>query len=155
MNNNVHKNYIGKNIHKIRSDLVNDLEKIDAFQKKVDYKTTIPVGERTGEVIEPLLTNQWFMSMKALAKDGIDVVRNKKVNFVPDHWEKIYFNWLENIEDWCVSRQILWGHRIPAWYDEDGNVYVGKDEKDIRQKYKLSHSINLFQVQSHQLNILI
>tara|TARA_Y100000768_G_scaffold385192_1_gene370795 strand:+ start:10778 stop:13513 length:2736 start_codon:yes stop_codon:yes gene_type:complete len=145
LNNNVHKNYIGKNIHKIRSDLVNDLKKIDAFLKKVDYKITIPVGERTGEVIEPLLTNQWFMSMKGLAKDGIDVVRNKKVNFVPDHWEKIYFNWLENIEDWCVSRQILWGHRIPAWYDEDGNVYVGRDEKDIRQKYKLSKSINLSQ----------
>ena len=119
LNNNVHKDYRGKNIHNIRNDLINDLKNIGVYNKKVKYKITVPIGERTGEVIEPLLTNQWFMSMESLAKDGIDVVKNKKVNFVPDHWEKIYFNWLENIEDWCISRQILWGHRIPAWYDQN------------------------------------
>jgi len=145
LNSNVHANYINKNIHEIRDDLINDLKKIDSYTNKVPYKITIPIGERTGEVIEPLLTNQWFMSMKDLAKDGIDVVKNKKVNFVPDHWEKIYFNWLENIEDWCISRQILWGHRIPAWYDENGNVYVAETEEEVRKKHKLNKNINLSQ----------
>ena len=98
------------------------------FVEKVKYKNTVPIGERTGETIEPLLTNQWFMNMKELANEGIKVVKDKKVNFVPEHWEKIYFNWLENIEDWCISRQIVWGHRIPAWYDNNGNVYVGNSE---------------------------
>ncbi len=144
-NDNVHEDYVGKNIHKIRDNLINNLEKIGAYSKKEEYKITIPIGERTGEVIEPLLTNQWFMSMNDLAKDGIDVVKNKKVNFVPDHWEKIYFNWLENIEDWCISRQIQWGHRIPAWYDDNENVYVGKNENDVRDKYKLDKNIKLNQ----------
>tara|TARA_B100001109_G_scaffold207578_1_gene174887 strand:+ start:1524 stop:4259 length:2736 start_codon:yes stop_codon:yes gene_type:complete len=145
LNNNVHDDYIGRNIHEIRDDLINDLKDINVFDKQDEYKITIPIGERTGEVIEPLLTNQWFMSMKDLAKDGIDVVKEKKINFVPDHWEKIYFNWLENIEDWCISRQILWGHRIPAWYDENENVYVGDDEKDVRKKYGLDKAVTLNQ----------
>tara|TARA_B100001057_G_scaffold257442_1_gene257651 strand:- start:1150 stop:3906 length:2757 start_codon:yes stop_codon:yes gene_type:complete len=145
LNNNVHANYINKNIHKIRDELIKDLKESDSYTHKVPYKITIPIGERTGEVIEPLLTNQWFMSMKDLAKDGIDVVKSKKVNFVPEHWEKIYFNWLENIEDWCISRQILWGHRIPAWYDENGNVYVGENENHVRKKYELNKDINLSQ----------
>ena len=117
LNENVAKKYIGRNIHDVREDLLKDLENLGVFKEKVPYKNTVPVGERTGEVIEPLLTNQWFMNMNDLAKEGIRVVKEKKVNFVPEHWEKIYFNWLENIEDWCVSRQIVWGHRIPAWYD--------------------------------------
>jgi len=145
LNNNVHEDYRGKNIHDVRSNLINDLKNIGVYNKKVKYKVTVPIGERTGEVIEPLLTNQWFMSMESLAKDGIDVVKNKKVNFVPDHWEKIYFNWLNNIEDWCISRQILWGHRIPAWYDQDENIYVGNNEKHIRDKYKLDSSVTLTQ----------
>ena len=145
LNNNVHKDYRGKNIHDVRNNLINDLKNIGVYNKKVKYKITVPIGERTGEVIEPLLTNQWFMSMESLAKDGIDVVKNKKVIFVPDHWEKIYFNWLNNIEDWCISRQILWGHRIPAWYDQNENIYVGNDEKYIRDKYKLDNSVTLTQ----------
>ena len=145
LNNNVHKDYRGKNIHNIRNDLINDLKNLGVYNKKVKYKITVPIGERTGEVIEPLLTNQWFMSMGTLAKDGIDVVKNKKVNFVPDHWEKIYFNWLENIEDWCISRQILWGHRIPAWYDENETIYVGNDEDHVRKKYNLDNSVSLTQ----------
>ena len=145
LNNNVHEDYRGKNIHDVRDNLINDLKNIGVYNKKVKYKVTVPIGERTGEIIEPLLTNQWFMSMESLAKDGIDVVKNKKVNFVPDHWEKIYFNWLNNIEDWCISRQILWGHRIPAWYDQNENIYVGNNEKYIRDKYKLDSSVTLTQ----------
>jgi len=145
LNENVHKDYIGKNIHDVRDKLISDLDKINAFVEKVPYKTTVPVGERTGEIIEPLLTNQWFMNMRDLANDGIEVVKNGKVTFVPNHWEKIYFNWLENIEDWCISRQIMWGHRIPAWYDHKGNIYVGESEESIRKKYNLSNHIVLNQ----------
>tara|TARA_Y100000389_G_scaffold82197_1_gene78768 strand:- start:2672 stop:5407 length:2736 start_codon:yes stop_codon:yes gene_type:complete len=145
LNNNVHKKYIGKNIHAVRDELIDDLEKIGVFLEKVAYKTTVPIGERTGEVIEPLLTSQWFMSMNDLAKDGIDVVKSGRINFVPEHWEKIYFNWLENIEDWCISRQIMWGHRIPAWYDDENNIYVGDNEKEVRKKYNLDNSCSLSQ----------
>ena len=145
LNENVAKKYIGRNIHDVREDLLKDLENLGVFKEKVPYKNTVPVGERTGEIIEPLLTNQWFMNMNDLAKEGIRVVKEKKVNFVPEHWEKIYFNWLENIEDWCVSRQIVWGHRIPAWYDTNGNVYVGKDEEDVRVRHSLSDTISLSQ----------
>ena len=145
LNENVHEKYIGKNIHTVREELVNDLEKEQILVKKDKYQNTVPTGERTGEIIEPLLTNQWFMSMSSLAEKGTKVVEDKKVNFVPKHWEKIYFNWLRNIEDWCVSRQIFWGHRIPAWYDDNANIYVGKSEKEIRSKYKLADNINLIQ----------
>ncbi len=145
LNKNVDKKYVGKNIHHVREELIADLESLGVFVKKVPYKNTVPIGERTGEIIEPLLTNQWFMNMTELAKEGINVVKEKKVNFVPEHWEKIYFNWLENIEDWCISRQIVWGHRIPAWFDEEGKVYVGRNEADVRTKYKMPDDYKLSQ----------
>ena len=83
--------------------------------------------------------------MKDMASNGIEVVKNGEISFVPEHWEKIYFNWLENIEDWCISRQIMWGHRIPAWYDTKGNIYVGKNEKNIRDKYTINKETELTQ----------
>ena len=143
MNKNVDKKYIGMNIHEIRDNLIKDLDDIGVFVEKVPYKTTVPIGERTGETIEPLLTSQWFMNMKELANNGIEVVKDGKISFVPEHWEKIYFNWLENIEDWCISRQIVWGHRIPAWYDNNGNVYVGKNEEIVREKYAIKKETEL------------
>ena len=143
LNKNVHKKYIGMNIHEIRDNLIKDLDDIGVFVEKVPYKTTVPIGERTGETIEPLLTSQWFMNMKELANNGIEVVKDGKISFVPEHWEKIYFNWLENIEDWCISRQIVWGHRIPAWYDNNGNVYVGKNEEIVREKYAIKKETEL------------
>ncbi len=145
MNENVHKKYIGMNIHEMRDILIKDLDNIGVFVEKLPYRTTVPIGERTGEIIEPLLTSQWFMNMKELANNGIEVVKSGKISFVPEHWEKIYFNWLENIEDWCISRQIMWGHRIPAWYDNDGNVYVGEDEKNVRERYAIKNEIELTQ----------
>ena len=143
MNENVHEKYIGMNIHEIRDNLIKDLDDIGVFVEQVPYKTTVPIGERTGEIIEPLLTSQWFMNMKEIANNGIEVVKDGKISFVPEHWEKIYFNWLENIEDWCISRQIMWGHRIPAWYDNDGKVYVGKNEKNVREKYAIKKETKL------------
>ena len=143
MNENVHEKYIGMNIHEIRDNLIKDLDDIGVFVEQIPYKTTVPIGERTGEIIEPLLTSQWFMNMKEIANNGIEVVKDGKISFVPEHWEKIYFNWLENIEDWCISRQIMWGHRIPAWYDNDGKVYVGKNEKNVREKYAIKKETKL------------
>ena len=143
MNENVHEKYIGMNIHEIRDNLIKDLDDIGVFVEQIPYKTTVPIGERTGEIIEPLLTSQWFMNMKEIANNGIEVVKDGKISFVPEHWEKIYFNWLENIEDWCISRQIMWGHRIPAWYDNDGKVYVGKNEKNVREKYAIKKETEL------------
>ena len=143
MNENVHEKYIGMNIHEIRDNLIKDLDDIGVFVEQIPYKTTVPIGERTGEIIEPLLTSQWFMNMKEIANNGIEVVKDGKISFVPEHWEKIYFNWLENIEDWCISRQIMWGHRIPAWYDNDGKVYVGKNEKNVREKYAIKKDTEL------------
>ena len=143
MNENVHEKYIGMNIHEIRDNLIKDLDDIGVFVEQIPYKTTVPIGERTGEIIEPLLTSQWFMNMKEIANNGIEVVKDGKISFVPEHWEKIYFNWLENIEDWCISRQIMWGHRIPAWYDNDGKVFVGKNEKNVREKYAIKKETEL------------
>jgi valyl-tRNA synthetase len=137
--------FVGKNIHASRDSVLNLLEKSGNLNKKEKYKIVLPIGERSGEIVEPLLTDQWFMKMDNLAKPAIDAVKNSSINFVPKNWEKIYFNWLNNIEDWCISRQIWWGHRIPAWYDENNNVYVGEDENNIREKYNLEKDIKLTQ----------
>ncbi len=144
-NDNVDSEFIGQNIHSSREKIVVKL-KSQGFVEKVDkYKTTVPIGERSGEIIEPLITSQWFMNMKNLAKPAVEAVENSSTKIIPKNWEKIYFNWLNNIEDWCLSRQIWWGHRIPAWYDVDGNIYVGEDEPEIRQKYNISDDVLLSQ----------
>jgi valyl-tRNA synthetase len=146
-NDNVSDIFKNKNIHQSRSELIDQLKELGSLDKVEDYKTTVPMGERSGEIIEPLLTDQWFMKMDDLAQLGIDAVKKSNIKFVPKNWEKIYFNWLNNIEDWCISRQIWWGHRIPAWYDDDGNVYVGENEQEIRNKNNISEGINLIQDQ--------
>ncbi len=144
-NDIVGDNLCNRYIHDARDDVIKALISIDALIREEDYSTTVPIGERSGEIIEPLLTNQWFMKMKDIVVPAIDAVKNSNVKFVPKNWEKIYFNWLNNIEDWCISRQIWWGHRIPAWYDEENNIYVGESEMYIRDKYNISDSINLTQ----------
>ena len=146
-NNNVSDIFKDKNIHQSRSRVVDQLKETGSLDKIKDYKTTVPMGERSGEIIEPLLTDQWFMKMDDLARLGIDAVKKSNIKFVPKNWEKIYFNWLNNIEDWCISRQIWWGHRIPAWYDDNGNVYVGDNEQEIRNKNNINEDINLTQDQ--------
>ena len=134
-----------KNIHESRSLVVDRLKEINNLDKIEKYKLTVPIGERSGEIIEPLLTDQWFMKMDELAKPAIDAVKKSNIKFVPKNWEKIYFNWLDNIEDWCISRQIWWGHRIPAWYDDNGNVFVGSCENEIRAKYDINKESQLSQ----------
>ena len=145
LNDIVGDEFCNRSIHDSRDDVIKALISINAYLKDEDYSTTVPIGGRSGEIIEPLLTNQWFMKMKDIVVPAIDAVKNSNIKFVPKNWEKIYFNWLDNIEDWCISRQIWWGHRIPAWYDEENNIYVGESEKSIRDKYNISDSISLAQ----------
>lgn len=97
----------------------------------------VPRGDRSGTVVEPYLTDQWFVKAGPLAKPAIEAVENGDIKFVPDNWKNTYFDWMRNIQDWCISRQIWWGHRIPAWYDDQGKVYVGRNEAEVRTKYKL------------------
>ncbi|WP_410967897.1 class I tRNA ligase family protein, partial [Salmonella sp. SAL04281] len=99
----------------------------------------------SGTVIEPWLTDQWYVSTKPLAEDAIAAVEDGRIQFVPKQYENMYFSWMRDIQDWCISRQLWWGHRIPAWYDEAGNVYVGRDEVEVRTKHKLGNEVELRQ----------
>jgi hypothetical protein len=101
------------------------------------HKLMVPRGDRSHAIIEPFLTDQWYVKTAPLAGPAIAAVKTGKIKFIPENWEKTYFDWMNRIEDWCISRQIWWGHRIPAWYDEQGQVYVGRDEAEIREKHQL------------------
>ncbi|TSA40894.1 MAG: valine--tRNA ligase [Methylococcaceae bacterium] len=128
-----------------RKLLVADLDALGLLAKVVDHKLMVPRGDRSGAVIEPFLTDQWYVSIAPLAAPAIAAVENGDIKFVPDNWKNTYFEWMRNIQDWCISRQIWWGHRIPAWYDELGNIYVGRDEATIRLHHGLSDSLVLRQ----------
>ncbi len=120
-----------------RKQIVSDLEAQGFLVKVVDHKLMVPRGDRTHAVIEPLLTDQWYVKIAPLAEPAIAAVENGDIKFVPDNWKNTYFEWMRNIQDWCISRQIWWGHRIPAWYDDKGNSYVGKSEQAIRAQHHL------------------
>jgi valyl-tRNA synthetase len=105
----------------------------------------VPRGDRSGAVVEPLLTDQWYVRVAPLAAEAIKVVEDGRIKFVPENWSKTYFEWMRNIQDWCISRQIWWGHRIPAWYDTDGKLYVGRNEAEVRTQHKLAANIVLHQ----------
>ncbi len=130
--------YIGMDRFIARKQMVADLEELGLLDKIVDHKLMVPRGDRSNSVIEPFLTDQWYVKAGPLAKPAIAAVENGDIKFVPDNWKNTYFEWMRNIQDWCISRQIWWGHRIPAWYDEEGNIYVGNSEQQIRQKHKLA-----------------
>lgn len=137
--------YQGMDRFVAREQIIKDLEAADLLEKIEPHQLNIPRGEKSNAIIEPLLTDQWYVQMEPLAKPALDVVRNGKVRFVPDNWTKTYEHWMENIQDWCISRQLWWGHRIPAWYDTQGKIYVGYTEKDVRFKYKLDDELVLKQ----------
>ncbi len=130
--------YCGLDRFEVRKIMVADLEALGLLEKIADHKLMVPRGDRTNSVIEPLLTDQWYVKVAPLAEPAIAAVENGDIKFVPDNWKNTYFDWMRNIQDWCISRQIWWGHRIPAWYDELGNIYVGNSEQDIRDKHNLS-----------------
>lgn len=128
-----------------REQIIQALEDMRLLIKAEPYKVKIPRGEKSNVVIEPLLTDQWYVKTDLLAAPAIEAVRRGEIRFTPENWTKTYFQWMENIEDWCISRQLWWGHRIPAWYDNHGHVYVGYSENDVRFKYKLDPEILLKQ----------
>jgi valyl-tRNA synthetase len=117
-----------------RKQVVEDLKKQNLLVSEKPYKLRVPRSGRTGVIVEPMLTDQWFVKMEGLARDGLDVVARGEVRFFPEHWTVTYNQWLENIQDWCISRQLWWGHQIPAWYDEQGNVYVARNENEALEK---------------------
>jgi len=137
--------YIGMDRYDARKKIVADLEAAGLLEKIDDHKLMVPRGDRSNAVIEPFLTDQWYVKVEPLAKPAIKAVEDGDIKFVPDNWKNTYFEWMHKIEDWCISRQIWWGHRIPAWYDEMGNVYVGYDIDDVRKKNKLPDDFPLTQ----------
>jgi valyl-tRNA synthetase len=132
------KAYQGLDRFDARRKIVADLQAQGLLVSEKPYKLKVPRSGRTGTVIEPMLTDQWFVKMESLAMQGLEVVAKGEVRFFPEHWTAVYNQWLENIQDWCISRQLWWGHQIPAWYDEAGNVYVGRSEAEVRAKHASS-----------------
>jgi valyl-tRNA synthetase len=127
--------YAGLDRFEARKCIVADLEAKGLLEKIQDHKLMVPRGDRTGEVLEPYLTDQWFVKIKPLAEAAMRAVEDGRIKFVPENWAKTYFEWMFNIQDWCISRQLWWGHRIPAWYDQQGQHYVGRTEKEVRKKH--------------------
>jgi valyl-tRNA synthetase len=127
--------YRGLDRFEARKRVVADLQAQGLLVSERPHKLTIPRSGRTGVIVEPMLTDQWFVRMDALAQRGLEAVAAGRVKFFPEHWAATYDHWLENIQDWCISRQLWWGHQIPAWYDEGGNVYVGRSEEEVRARY--------------------
>ena len=128
-----------------RQKIIDAFDTLGLLDEVKPHTLSIPFGDRSAVVIEPMLTDQWYVDAKTLAKPAIEAVENGSVKFVPQQYENMYFSWMRDIQDWCISRQLWWGHRIPAWYDNEGNVYVGKNEAVVREKHKLDSAIVLKQ----------
>jgi valyl-tRNA synthetase len=145
LNNEVPEAYRGLNRFVARERIVNNLETQHLLEKIQPHTLNVPRGDRSGEILEPFLTFQWYVKTKPLAEPAIKAVESGEIRFIPENWSKTYYQWMYNIEDWCISRQLWWGHRIPAWYDEAGNIYVAQDEASARKKYHLSDTVKLTQ----------
>ncbi len=145
INENAPKKYQGMDRYIARKAIIVDLDAAGLLEKIEDHRLMVPRGDRSGAVIEPYLTDQWYVKVAPLAGPAIKAVQEGDIRFVPDNWKNTYYEWMNNIEDWCISRQIWWGHRIPAWYDETGKVYVGRDEQEVREKHHLDAHIILKQ----------
>jgi valyl-tRNA synthetase len=137
--------YRGLDRYAARKAVLADLEAAGLLAEVRDHRLMVPRGDRSGAVVEPYLTDQWFVAMEDLARPAIEAVENGDVRFVPKQYENTYFAWMREIQDWCISRQLWWGHRIPAWYDADGGVYVGHDEAEVRAKHALPDDLALEQ----------
>ena len=135
--------YDGLDRYVARKRILADLEAQGLLERTQPHKLTVPRGDRTQAVIEPYLTDQWYVKVGPLAEEAIRAVEDGRIRFVPENWVKTYYEWMRNIQDWCISRQIWWGHRIPAWYDDHGRVYVARSEPEARTKYKLDAGIAL------------
>jgi len=137
--------YAGLERFVARKKLVKEAEENGWLDKIEPYKLKAPRGDRSGVIVEPWLTDQWYVKASVLAKPAIEAVEDGRVKFVPEQYQNMYFAWMRDIQDWCISRQLWWGHRIPAWYDDNGNVYVGRHEAEVRQQYQLADNVALRQ----------
>ena len=137
--------YRGLDRFEARKRVVADLEAAGLLEKAEPHRLTIPRGDRSGAVIEPWLTDQWYVRIAPLAGPAIRAVEDGRIRFVPENWDRTYFEWMRNIKDWCISRQLWWGHRIPAWYGPDEAIYVGESEDDVRRRHGLASSLPLRQ----------
>lgn len=144
-NDQVPESYRDLDRFEARQQVVDDLEAAGFLAKVEAHTLKVPRGDRSGVVIEPWLTPQWYVDAKTLAAPAIAAVEQGDIQFVPKQWENTYFAWMRDIQDWCISRQLWWGHRIPAWYDDAGQVYVGDSEEAVREQHSLSQDINLTQ----------
>ena len=145
MNENVPARFQGLDRFEARRRIVKELEEAGLLERIDKHKLTVPRGDRSNAVLEPYLTDQWYVKIAPLAEPAIKAVEEGRTRFVPENYSKIYFEWMRNIKDWCVSRQLWWGHRIPAWYDEQGGIFVGHDEADVRAKFRIPASTALTQ----------
>ncbi|TDO95474.1 valine--tRNA ligase [Marinomonas balearica] len=145
INDNSPEKYQGMDRFEARKVIVADFEALGLLDKIDDHKLKVPRSERGNTVVEPYLTNQWYVAVETLAKPAIEAVENGDIQFVPKQWENTYFSWMRDLQDWCISRQLWWGHQIPAWYDAQGKFYVGKDEATVREKYSLGDDVELTQ----------
>ncbi len=145
INDNAPEAFRGMDRFDARKAVVSAMDDLGLLEKIEDHTLKVPRGDRSGVIIEPWLTLQWYVDAKKLAGPAIEAVESGAIEFVPKQWENTYFAWMRDIQDWCISRQLWWGHRIPAWYDEDGNVYVGEDEAAVRRDNKLAETTTLRQ----------
>ncbi|MFT6115303.1 MAG: valyl-tRNA synthetase [Candidatus Azotimanducaceae bacterium] len=145
LNDEVPEPYRGLDRYAARKQIIKDLEALDLIEKIEDHNMAVPRGEKSGVVIEPYMSDQWYVKIQPLADPAIEAVENGSIEFMPRNTENTYYAWMRNIQDWCVSRQQWWGHRIPAWYDPEGNVYVGRSEAEVRDTHKLGEDLILAQ----------
>lgn len=145
MNDTVPEKYRGMDRFDARTAVIEDLDQLGLLDKVDDHTMAVPRGERSGVVVEPYLSDQWFVDVAPLAEPAIKAVEDGDIEFIPKNAENIYFSWMRNIQDWCISRQLWWGHRIPAWYDDAGKVYVGRNEAEVREKHDISADTRLTQ----------
>lgn len=137
--------YRGMERFDARKKIIEDLDRQGLLEKVETHKLMVPKGDRSGAIIEPWLTDQWFVKIQPLADPAIKAVENGDIEFVPKQYANTYFSWMRDIKDWCISRQLWWGHRIPAWYDEANNIYVAENESAVRKKYALDSNVKLKQ----------
>ena len=144
LNKEVPRDFQGINVEDARKLIIEKLTVLKQLNKTEDYKVQIPRSERSNSILQPLITKQWFVDVKKISEEAVRVVKENETEFVPKNWENTYFSWFDEIQDWCISRQLWWGHRIPAWFDDDGKIYVGHNEEAVREKYNLQDT-NLMQ----------
>jgi valyl-tRNA synthetase len=145
LNDNAPVRFVGLDRYEARRRILAELEQAGLLARIDKHRHIVPRGDRSGAVLEPYLTDQWYVKVGPLATQAVAAVRDARTRFVPENWSRTYFEWMKNIHDWCISRQLWWGHRIPAWYDGAGNVFVGYDEADVRARHGLGPAVSLTQ----------